>query len=207
FHPENLFFRTIDTGRLLPMALASFRVQLYVTKDLWDAFQRDKEKEKWTTYVILALIRLFYFLIMHILIFRNMHDFGGGYIPIICIDWTREFVDMAMDYWVDLNVNRWTKEECEYRCAQSACSVSISGSSLTLVCEIARNSHGLKPSFYELGLCIRALLLEENVGYVPPFIMLFENVKDGKARTLFTRASHVLSLCILDSLPKTCGNT
>ncbi len=61
FHPENLFFRTIDTGRLLPMALASFRVQLYATKDLGDAFQRNEEKEKWSTYVILALVRIFAF--------------------------------------------------------------------------------------------------------------------------------------------------
>ncbi len=62
FHPENLFFRTIDTGRLLPMALATFRVQLYVTKDLCDAFPRDEEKEKWSTYVVLALVRIFAFL-------------------------------------------------------------------------------------------------------------------------------------------------
>ncbi|KAK0437627.1 hypothetical protein EV421DRAFT_2038128 [Armillaria borealis] len=76
-----------------------------------------------------------------------------------------------------------------------------------LVCEIARTSHGLKPSFYELDLCVRALLLDENVGYVPPFIVLFETGKDGKARTLFTRASHVPSPWILDSLPKTCGSS
>ncbi len=61
FHPENLFFRTIDTGRLLPMALASFRVQLYATKDLGDTFQQNEEKEKWSTYVLLALVRIFAF--------------------------------------------------------------------------------------------------------------------------------------------------
>ncbi|KAK0219252.1 hypothetical protein IW262DRAFT_1298327 [Armillaria fumosa] len=76
FHPENLFFRTIDTDRLLPMSLASFRVQLYATKDWCDAFQRDEEKEKWFTDVILAL--------MHpILIFRNICDYAGGDIHII----------------------------------------------------------------------------------------------------------------------------
>ncbi len=57
---------------------------------------------------------------MHcISIFRNIHDYGGGDIPIICVDWNKEFVDMAMDYWVDLSENKWTKEEREYRCAQS----------------------------------------------------------------------------------------
>ncbi|KAK0492934.1 hypothetical protein EDD18DRAFT_1408449, partial [Armillaria luteobubalina] len=183
FHPENLFFRTINTGRLLSMSLANFRVQLYATKDWCNAFQRDKEKEKWFTDVILAL--------MHpILIFRNIYDHGGGDIPMICVNWTKEFVDMAMEYWVDLSANKWNKEEREYR-----------------FCQIARTSHGLKPSFYELDLCVRALLLDENVGYVPPFIVLFETGKEGKARTLFTRVSCVPPACILDTLPKTCGNT
>ncbi len=47
-----------------------------------------------------------------------MHDFDGGDLPIICIDWDKELVDAAMDYWVDLNVNRWTKEERETNCVQ-----------------------------------------------------------------------------------------
>ncbi|KAK0219251.1 hypothetical protein IW262DRAFT_1087344 [Armillaria fumosa] len=51
------------------------------------------------------------------------------------------------------------------------------------------------------------LLLDENVGYVPPFIVLFETGKEGKTRALFTRASCVPSPCIPDTLPKTCGNT
>ncbi len=93
-----------------------------------------------------------------------------------------------------------------------------------LVCEIARTSNGLKPSFYELDLCVRALLLDENVGYVPPFIVLFETGKDGERAflSLFLllirvtqvrlvhsspRASHVPSPWILDSLPKTCGSS
>ncbi|PBK81576.1 hypothetical protein ARMGADRAFT_948046, partial [Armillaria gallica] len=186
-HPENLFFRTIDTGRLLPMALATFRVQLYVTEDLCDAFPRDEEKEKWSTYVVLALMH-------RILIFRNIHDYGGD-ISIIFINWNKEFVDMATDYWVDSSANKWIKEEREYR------------SDRILVCEISRTSHGLKPSFYELDLCVRALLLDENVGYVPPFIILFEMGKDGKARALFTDLSHIPSPWVLDSLPKTCGST
>ncbi len=52
----------------------------------------------------------------HILVFRNMHDFDGGDIPIICIDWDKELVDAAMDYWVDLSANKWTKDERETKC-------------------------------------------------------------------------------------------
>ncbi len=34
FASENLFFRTIDTSRLLPMSLADFHIQIYATKGL-----------------------------------------------------------------------------------------------------------------------------------------------------------------------------
>lgn len=35
FDPENLFFHSVDTSRLLPMALADVRVQWYATKETW----------------------------------------------------------------------------------------------------------------------------------------------------------------------------
>ena len=35
FLPENIFFRTIDTYRLLPMALAEFRVQIWADPSIW----------------------------------------------------------------------------------------------------------------------------------------------------------------------------
>ncbi len=44
------------------MILVDVDIQLYVTEDLCDAFQQDEEKEKWSTYVILALVRIFAFL-------------------------------------------------------------------------------------------------------------------------------------------------
>ncbi|KAK0454191.1 uncharacterized protein EV420DRAFT_604727 [Desarmillaria tabescens] len=181
FHPQNLFFRTVDTGRLLPMSLASFRVQMYATKDRWDTLEQQGVKERWSTYAVLELMH-------RILIFRNIHDYGGD-IPIICIKWEKEFVDLAMDYWIELSANKWTKEEREAK-----------------FCKIARDSHGLSPSFYELDLCVRALLLDEAVGYVPPFIVIVEMGYDIMARTLFTCPSHVPSPSLLESLPNVCGS-
>jgi hypothetical protein len=35
FDAENLFFRTVDTGRLLPMYLADFRMQFYAHTSFW----------------------------------------------------------------------------------------------------------------------------------------------------------------------------
>lgn len=36
FAAENIFFHTIDTSRLLPMALAGARIQWYAHKDTWE---------------------------------------------------------------------------------------------------------------------------------------------------------------------------
>jgi len=45
FKPENLFFHTVDTGRLLPMSAAEFRIQYWAHKALWN---RVKSKEDLT---------------------------------------------------------------------------------------------------------------------------------------------------------------
>lgn len=43
FKPENLFFRTVDTGKLLPMSAAEFRIQYWAHKGLWN---KAKSREK-----------------------------------------------------------------------------------------------------------------------------------------------------------------
>jgi hypothetical protein len=45
FLPRNLFFRTVDTFRLLPVQLADFRVQIYAHPSGWDHIDN---KGKWT---------------------------------------------------------------------------------------------------------------------------------------------------------------
>ncbi|KAK0454192.1 uncharacterized protein EV420DRAFT_604756 [Desarmillaria tabescens] len=182
FVPENLFFRTVDTARLLPMNLADFRIQIYATKGLWAPMEQNGNTESWTNITILGLMH-------HMLVFRNMQDYAGGDIPIVCIDWDKELVDAAMDYWVELSADKWTKEECE-----------------TKFCQVAAKVHGRNPCFYQVDLCVRALLLDKDVGYVPPFIVILEARKDGKARALFTRPSHCPPPSILNTLPKTCGS-
>jgi hypothetical protein len=44
FLAENLFFRTVDTSRLLPMALADFRIQWYAHKEKWAWIDGREEK-------------------------------------------------------------------------------------------------------------------------------------------------------------------
>ncbi|PBK81585.1 hypothetical protein ARMGADRAFT_1068516 [Armillaria gallica] len=58
FASENLFFRTIDTGRLLPMSLADFRVQIYAAKGLWAYMEHYGNTESSTNVTILGLVDL-----------------------------------------------------------------------------------------------------------------------------------------------------
>ncbi|KAK0184735.1 hypothetical protein F5146DRAFT_896611, partial [Armillaria mellea] len=78
-----------------------------------------------------------------------LHDVDGSDIPIIniCIDLDKEMVGTAIDYWVSLSVNKWTKEECKMNC-------------------VSAKAQGHNPCFYQVNQCIRALLLNEKVGYI-----------------------------------------
>ena len=46
FEAQNLFFRTVDTSRLLPAALADFRIQWYAPKGIWDHLDSKKSREE-----------------------------------------------------------------------------------------------------------------------------------------------------------------
>ncbi|KAJ7806163.1 hypothetical protein B0H14DRAFT_3768847 [Mycena olivaceomarginata] len=95
FDAENLFFRTVDTGRLLPMYLADFHMQFTRTPLLGKA----RCNRLWT--------QGFH----QILVLRNMHDTGGADIPFILTAWDDEHLEQAMNYWADLSKGAWSEEE------------------------------------------------------------------------------------------------
>lgn len=54
---------------------------------------------------------------MHeLLLLRNMHDRGGGDIPMIVTSWDTEHTERALDYWVGLSKNEWSEEERIAKC-------------------------------------------------------------------------------------------
>lgn len=64
FIPDNIFFRTVDTGRLLPMELADFRIEWYAHKDHWEHVDRSMKKKgnngaTWEMYLIGLMVRPF----------------------------------------------------------------------------------------------------------------------------------------------------
>jgi len=60
FKPANLFFRTIDTGRLLPMSAAEFRIQYWAHKGVWNKVKNKEGLVMSITYMIVGLPSLNY---------------------------------------------------------------------------------------------------------------------------------------------------
>jgi hypothetical protein len=56
---------------------------------------------------------------MHeLVLLRNMHDCGGGDIPIIITSWTADFTARALDYWAELSRDEWSDSERDEKCKQ-----------------------------------------------------------------------------------------
>jgi len=51
-----------------------------------------------------------------LLLLRNMHDMGGGDIPILVVGWDEEIIDRALDYWGELSKGKWSEAERQVNC-------------------------------------------------------------------------------------------
>ncbi|KAF9031338.1 hypothetical protein BDZ89DRAFT_911643, partial [Hymenopellis radicata] len=181
FQPDNLFFRTVDTGRLLPMALADFRVQLYAVESHWVFVETQKPKDQFAQETMHGLVLL-----------RNVHDYGGADMPIIIVNWQTPIVEAALDYWVESSKNQWSEAE---RAKQFA---SMHPGLNPCLYQVDRCVRSLLRGD------------DPDVGYVAP-VIVFSRVQptnmliqtSGKCFPLFTRASHALPG--LESFPTTCG--
>jgi hypothetical protein len=47
---------------------------------------------------------------------RNMHDTGGGDIPILVTAWEEHTMSAAMDYWAELSKGEWSEAERNRKC-------------------------------------------------------------------------------------------
>ncbi|KAJ3508156.1 hypothetical protein NLJ89_g5905 [Agrocybe chaxingu] len=189
FDPTNLFFRTVDTSRLLPMALADFRIQWYASTGFWQWLEGRKNpeghdpKKLWKTISVTMIL-------FELLLIRNMHDYGGADIPIIIVDWSGEQLDRAMAYWVELSKDEWTKAEQERRYNEMG----------EMSCQRSN------PCFYQVDLLVRSLLSDPEVGYVPRFIIFKANGMQFKDRALFTDPSFCPPQALISTFPTECGS-
>ncbi|KAJ7480088.1 hypothetical protein B0H11DRAFT_2026489 [Mycena galericulata] len=182
FQPDNLFFRTVDSGRLLPMHLADFRVQYFAHKfDLERVDRVPGGRKKWASLLLVPYLH-------QLLVLRNMHDRGGGDIPVIITSWDEKRTNLSMDYWVDLSKGEWSEEEerKRYQECDNFC------------------RHNL-PCFFQTNMLVRALLSDPAVGYVPPFIVFHSVIPGGKTCVLFTHPLHVPPPSLIRNLPGSCN--
>ncbi|KAJ7451176.1 hypothetical protein FB451DRAFT_1051625 [Mycena latifolia] len=185
FHPENLFFRTVDSRRLLPMSLADFRVQFYAHKSFFEKMDQLPDGREPMMGQMLATY------LHKILVLRNMHDKGGADIPIIMTFWDAERTRIAMDYWVALSKGEWTEEERvkQYtECEMNFC-------------------RRILPCFYQTDLLVRALLADPAVGYVPPFIIFHSVADNGKTCVLFTKPHFAPPPALVKGWPGECRDS
>ncbi|KAF9531519.1 hypothetical protein CPB83DRAFT_809262 [Crepidotus variabilis] len=190
FDLDNLFSRTVDTSRILPMALADFRIQWYYhPKHLeWiDGHKKPGMADPRALHQMMTLSLMLF----PILVMRNMHDYGGADIPIITVNWTSSMLDRAFDHWVKASESEWSDEECQERRMQ-------------LQGEFMQEQICI-PCFLRVDQHVRALLSDEEVGYVPRFIVFRREDNMIPGRALFSHPSYQPDGKFIDGFPTGCG--
>ncbi|KAF8628647.1 hypothetical protein AX15_003779 [Amanita polypyramis BW_CC] len=179
FVPENIFCRTVDTGRLIPL------------------------DRTWTTHVYhhhsmsgrkLSMMPVVFTMLPELMILRGMHDIGCDEIYVIVTDLKRQEMDDVTEYF---------KLACRYGFGRG-CKLSIER---YLQYEHMRLSHTLDrqrrtPCFPQIDLTLRAILYEKR----PRFVILFSPQTTSYSRIFFTNPSYVPDEEIFYDYPTGCPN-
>ena len=216
FLPENLFFRTVDTCRLLPMALAQFQVQLWADPTAWEHLKQSgvaQNRITWCANIVLLMVYSIFPVWHHahktiqaheLILLRNMHDQGGGNITILAVSWDEETIDGALDYWVELSTGTWSESERQSRCQSTTYpSWPLTEPGSYLDDTTSNLCRRLLPTFQQADILLRALYSDLAP---PPFIILLPLSPNSKSRVLFTKPSHVLPQAFAQSWPSCCLN-
>ncbi|KAH9936348.1 uncharacterized protein B0H18DRAFT_973495 [Fomitopsis serialis] len=150
FVPENIFTRTVDTGRLIPL------------------------DRTWVTHVYhhhsmsrLNMMPVIFSMLPELMLLRGMHDRGCDEIYVIVTDLKRQEMDQITEYF---------KYVCR-NAANGACKSSveekINHDHMTLTHMLDRNRR--TPCFPQIDLTLRAILYEKR----PPFVVLFSHQTIG----------------------------
>ncbi|EAU86169.2 hypothetical protein CC1G_03380 [Coprinopsis cinerea okayama7 len=179
FVPENIFCRTVDTGRLIPL------------------------DRTWTTHVYhhhtmserkLSMLPVVFTMLPELMLLRGMHDTGCDEVYIIVTDLKRQEMDDVTEYF---------KLVCRY-CFGCPCKPSIER---RIQYEHMRLSHTLlrqrrTPCFPQIDLTLRAILYEKR----PRFLVLFSHQTTSYSQIFFTHPSYVPDEEIFYDYPTGCPN-
>ncbi|KAJ3513743.1 hypothetical protein NLJ89_g2776 [Agrocybe chaxingu] len=179
FVPENVFCRTVDTGRLIPL------------------------DRTWTTHVYhhhtmqdrkLPMMPVVFTMLPELMLLRGMHDTGCDEIYIVVTDLKRQEMDDVAEYF---------KLASRY-CFGRPCKPSIEE---RIQREHMRLSHTLlrqrrTPCFPQIDLTLRAILYEKR----PRFLVLFSHHTTSYSQIFFTDPSYIPDEDIFYDYPTGCPN-
>ncbi|KAG5729679.1 hypothetical protein E4T56_gene1921 [Termitomyces sp. T112] len=179
FVPENVFCRTVDTGRLIPL------------------------DRTWTTHVYhhhsfkdrgLPMKPVVFTILPELMLLRGMHDVGCDEIYIIVTDLKRQEMDDVTEYF---------KMVCRYssgRTRKPSMERRIRYEHMRLTHTLLRQRR--TPCFPQIDLVVRALLYEKQ----PRFFVLFSHHGTSYSQIFFTHTSYVPDADIFYDLPTGCPN-
>ncbi|KIM89452.1 hypothetical protein PILCRDRAFT_813391 [Piloderma croceum F 1598] len=179
FVPENVFCRTVDTGRLIPL------------------------DRTWTTHVYhhrsmmerkLSMMPVVFTMLPELMLLRGMHDTDSDDIWIIVTDMKRQEMDDVAEYF---------KLVCRYSFGRT-CKPSMEQRIQYEHMRLTHTLHRQKrtPCFPQIDLTFRAILHEKR----PPFIVLFSHQTSSYSQILFTHPLFVPSEEIFYDFPSGCPN-
>ncbi|TBU27202.1 hypothetical protein BD311DRAFT_789315 [Dichomitus squalens] len=182
FVPENIFTRTVDTGRLIPLD------RTWVTH----VYHHRSMKRLTMMPVIFSMVSALRSRLPELMLLRGMHDRGCDDIYVIVTDLKRKEMDQVSEYF-------------KYVCQNTAgghCKPSveqkINHDYILLNNALDRRT----PCFPQIDLTFRAILHEKR----PPFVVLFSHQTMSYSQILFAHPSFVPSKDMYHDFPSGCPN-
>ncbi|KAF8133691.1 hypothetical protein EV363DRAFT_1324383 [Boletus edulis] len=180
FVPENIFCRTVDTGRLIPLD-RTWTTHVYHHRSMQDRK--------------LSMMPVVFTMLPELMLLRGMHDLGCDDVYIIVTDLKRQEMDDVTEYF---------KLVCRYAYGGRTCKPSITSQ---IQYDHMRLCHTLlkqrrTPCFPQIDIAFRAILYEKR----PPFIILFSHQTTSYSQIFFTHPHFVPSEDIFFDFPSGCPN-
>ncbi|RDB14834.1 hypothetical protein Hypma_016378 [Hypsizygus marmoreus] len=180
FAPENVFCRTVDTGRLIPLD-RTWTTHVYHHQSI-------QERKR-------PIMPVVFTMLPELMLLRGMHDSGCDEIFIIVTDLKRQEMDDVTEYF---------KLVCRHSFGGRPCKPSIER---RIQYEHMRLSHTLvrqrrTPCFPQIDLTLRAILYEKR----PRFLILFSSQTASYSQIFFTHPSYVPDEDIFYDYPTGCLN-
>ncbi|KAI0263967.1 hypothetical protein BC834DRAFT_884771 [Gloeopeniophorella convolvens] len=179
FVPENIFVRTVDTARLIPLD-RTWTTHVYHHRSMQDRK--------------LSMMPVVFTMLPELMLLRGMHDHGCDDVFIIVTDMKRAEMDAVTEYF---------KFVCQHTFGQTV----KPAAEREIYYRHTRLKHTLEhqrrtPCFPQIDLIFRAILYERR----PPFIVLFSHQTTSYSQIFFTHPLFVPSDEIFFDFPSGCPN-